>query len=366
MHPSSSPTSIADAQRPLFVGADVGGTNIKLGLVDDTGRTVAYCSLPTRQELGAEDACRRMSQAVAQMLANVGVKNGEVARAGIATPGPLDISRGIILRPGNVPGWWDFPIRDRFGHHLNLPVTVANDANAACYGEFWRGTGEKFQSIVLLTLGTGVGGGIIIGDTLIEGEHSCGGECGHIIVDPCANARKDSLGSSGSLEACANAAAVVDRANAALDAGQRSSLENRRAGGEPITPRMVAEEAERGDGVARDVIMETAHYLAIGIVTFIHTIDPDAVVLGGAMNFGGPTSAVGRDFIERIRDEVRPRILEPLRDKIHIEFASLGGDAGYIGAAGLARLEHRKLGQQVRQPMFASRKRRSHGGLPIR
>ena len=105
---------------------------------------------------------------------------------------------------------------------------------------------------------------------------------------------------------------------------------------------MVAEEAERGDALARNVVMETAHWLAIGIVTFVHTIDPDAVVLGGAMNFGGPASPLGREFLQRIRDEVRPRLLEPLRDTVKIEFASLGGDAGYIGAAGLARLEQRK------------------------
>jgi glucokinase len=105
---------------------------------------------------------------------------------------------------------------------------------------------------------------------------------------------------------------------------------------------MVAEEAERGDALARNVVMETAQWLAIGIVTFVHTIDPDAVVLGGAMNFGGPKTALGREFLQKIRDEVRPRLLEPLRDSVRIEFASLGGDAGYIGAAGLARLEHRK------------------------
>ena len=341
MPPSISPTRIADAKKPFFVGADVGGTNIKIGLVDDAGGTIAYLTMPTQQERGAEDACLRMTKAVEQMLAHAGLEHRDVARAGIATPGPMDIAGGLILRPGNLPGWWDSPIRDRFSHHLELPVTFANDANAAAYGEFWRGTGEKFHSIVLLTLGTGVGGGIIIGDTLVAGEHSCGGECGHILVDPRDNARKDSLGNSGSLEAYANAASVVDRANEALATGKPTSLAKRRAGGEPITPRIVAEEAEGGDEVARQIVMDTARYLAIGIVTLVHAIDPDAVVLGGAMNFGGPTSQLGRDFLKRIRDEVRPRLLEPLRDKVHIEFASLGGDAGYIGAAGLARLEHR-------------------------
>jgi glucokinase len=342
MNSAASHTSVADAKKPFFVGADVGGTNIKIGLVDDAGQTIAYLTMPTQQELGAEDACARMAKGVRQMLSRAGIPHGDVARAGIATPGPMDVLGGMIMRPGNLPGWWNFPIRDRFSHHLDLPVTFANDANAAAYGEFWRGTGEKHHSIVLLTLGTGVGGGIIIGDTLVAGEHSCGGECGHILVDTRDDARKDSLGHRGSLEANANAWAVVDRATEALDAGKPSSLAKRRAGGEPITPRIVAEEAERGDQVARQVIMETAHFLAIGIVTLVHTIDSDAVVLGGAMNFGGPASALGREFIQRIRDEVRPRLLEPLRDKVRIEFASLGGDAGYIGAAGLARLEERK------------------------
>jgi glucokinase len=333
---------VADAKKPFFVGADVGGTNIKIGLVDDAGETIGYLTMPTQQERGAEDACVRMAHAVEQMLAHAGLESRDVARAGIATPGPMDVAAGMILRPGNLPGWWDFPIRDRFSHHLKLPVTFANDANAAAYGEFWRGTGEKFHSIVLLTLGTGVGGGIIIGDTLVAGEHSCGSECGHILIDPHEDARKDSLGKSGSLEAYTNAGAVVDRALAALAAGKATSLAQRRAGGDAITPRIVAEEAAKGDTVARGVVMETAHWLAIGIVTLVHAIDPDAVVLGGAMNFGGPASALGRDFLERIRSEVRPKLLEPLRDKVQIEFASLGGDAGYIGAAGLARLEHRQ------------------------
>jgi glucokinase len=342
MSSSALPTNNADAKKPFYVGADVGGTNIKIGLVDDAGQTIAYLSMPTQQERGAEDACLRMADAVAQMQAHAGIERGDVARAGIATPGPLDVARGMILRPGNLPGWWDFPIRGRFSHALDLPVTLANDANAAAYGEFWRGTGEKFRSIVLLTLGTGVGGGIIIGDMLVEGEHSCGGECGHILINPSEDARRDSLGNKGSLEAYTNAASVVDRAITALAAGKTSSLAKRREGGESITPRVVAEEAERGDQVARQVVIETAHYLAFGIVTLIHAIDPDAVVLGGAMNFGGPASPLGREFVQQIRDEVRPRLLEPLRDKVQIEFASLGGDAGYIGAAGLARLENRK------------------------
>jgi glucokinase len=335
-------TNVSSAKKPYFVGLDVGGTNIKIGIVDDTGQTLAYRSIRTEQDKGAEDACGRMASVVRELVEEHGIDAKELARAGIATPGPMNIAKGMILRPGNLPGWWDFPIRDRVSHHLSLPVSFANDANAAAYGEFWSGAGKQFNSLVLLTLGTGVGGGIIIGDTLVEGEHSCGSECGHILMNPADDAPMDSLGKRGSLESYCNATAVVDRALAALGSVTATSLAKRRAAGEEITPRVIAQEAEMGDEVARRVIMETAHWLAIGIVTFVHTIDPDAVVLGGAMTFGGYNTEIGRAFLQCIRDEVRPRLLEPLRDAVRIEFASLGGDAGYIGAAGLARLEHEK------------------------
>ncbi len=329
-------------QPPYFVGIDVGGTNIKLGLIDDAGRALAYHSMRTEQDKGAEHACERMAAAVCELMKKAGVAADQVVRAGIATPGPMDIPGGMILRPGNLPGWWDFPIRERVSHHLGLPVAFANDANAAAYGEYWRGAGEKYHSLVLLTLGTGIGGGIIIGDTLVEGEHSCGSECGHILVNPADDAPMDSLGKRGSLESYANASAVVERALRALANVSDTPLAKRVAARETITPRIIAQEAERGDQVARQVIMETGYWLAIGIVSLIHTIDPDAVVLGGAMTFGGDDSPLGREFLQTIRDEVRPRLLEPLREAVKIEFASLGGDAGYIGAAGLARLEHRK------------------------
>ncbi len=333
---------IESAHKPYYVGIDVGGTNIKFGLVDDQGQTLAYHTTPTEQDRGAEDACLRIGNVVQKLVEDAGASMSDVAQAGLATPGPMDIAVGMILRPGNLPGWWDFPIRDRVSHHTGLPVTFANDANAAAYGEFWCGAGAQYHSLVFLTLGTGVGGGIIVGDTLIEGEHSCGSECGHILINPADDAPMDSLGKRGSLESYTNASAVVDRAHAALGSLGVTSLAKRRAAGEEITPRMIAEEAERGDEVARHVIMETAYWLGIGIVTFIHTIDPDAVLLGGAMTFGGDDSPVGREFIQTIRDVVRPRILEPLRDTVKIEFASLGGDAGYLGSAGLARLEHQK------------------------
>jgi glucokinase len=327
---------------PLFVGIDVGGTNIKLGLLNDSGGVLAQRSIATEQERGPDDACRRISEAVGQLFSDAKVDERDVVQAGLVTPGPMDIPRGVILRPGNLPAWWDFPVRDRLTQYLGLPVTFNNDANAAAYGEFWRGAGEKYQSMILLTLGTGVGGGIIIGDLLIDGVHSCGGECGHILVDPSTDAPRDSLGKSGSLESYCNASALVDRVLRGLPTNPSSALSGWQSKTKELTPLDIAQAAEAGDELARRCIMETARWLGIGIVSLVHTIDPDAVVIGGAMTFGGAAAPLGREFLARVRDEARPRMLEPLRKTVQIEFATLGGDAGYIGSAGLARLDYHR------------------------
>lgn len=333
--------TLANAQRPLFVGVDVGGTNVKIGLLDDLGRTIAAHKIPTEAERGAEDASRRMAEGVAHALKQVGATTSDVARLGLATPGPIDLNEGLLLTPGNLPEWWNFPIRARVSETCGLPVRFANDANAAAFGEYWRGAGVGAHSMVLLTLGTGIGGGIVIGDLLIEGAHGCGGECGHILVDPNDDAPRDSLDKAGSLEAFCGSYAVVGRANQALNAGRDSTLAQACADGQELTPLTIANAAEAGDALALEVVMETARYLGLGIVTLIHTIDPDSVVLGGAMNFGGAGHPLGEAFLQKVIDTTRPRLLPPLRDKLRVEFAQLGGDAGYIGAAGLARLEHR-------------------------
>ncbi len=340
MPDSSQFTPVADAQKPFFAGIDVGGTNIKIGLVDDLGRTIAYHTIPTEAERGPEDATCRMAEGVALLVEQAGISMDDVARVGLATPGPLTLDTGMLLTPGNLPGWWNFPIRDRVSQQCGKPVRYANDANAAAYGEYWCGAAADCHSMVLLTLGTGIGGGIVVRDLLIEGAYGCGSECGHILIDSSAGARCDSLDKAGSLEAYCGAYGVVGRTNDLLDAGVESSLTQVRAESGEITPLDIAQAAEAGDDIARQVVMDTARYLALGLVTLIHTIDPDSVVLGGAMNFGGAGHPLGEEFLQQIVDEVRPRLLPALQETLNISFAKLGGDAGYIGAAGLARLEH--------------------------
>jgi glucokinase len=329
---------LAEAERPLYAGVDLGGTNIKAALVDDQGRLVGFHTEKTHAERGPEDAAARMGEAVHVLARQAGIATADIAAVGLGSPGPLDLAAGTIVRAGNLVGWDNFPLRDRVAAHCGLPVTFANDANAAAYGEFWVGSGREYDSLVLLTLGTGVGGGIIIGDLNVEGAHSHGSECGHMIVDPAAEARRCPCGQTGHLEAYASAKSLVARAEEAIAAGATGSLATAVAAGERLTPILVGREAEAGDGLATDLVMETARWLGIGIVSLLHAIDPEAVMIGGAMTFGGERAPVGRAFLERIRAEVHRRTFPTLAEKTVIGYASLGGDAGGIGAAGLARL----------------------------
>lgn len=330
------------AQPPFFVGIDLGGTNIKAGVVDDLGRTLGYASVKSEIQKGPDAGARRMADAARQAAAKAGLDMDEVAYVGLATPGTMDIPAGMLLHPVNLPGWNEFPIRDRVAEYAGRPVAFANDANAAAYGEFWVGSGSQYPSMIMLTLGTGVGGGIIIGDLTIEGVNSHGSECGHIIIDSRDDARVCSCGHRGHLEAYASATAVTRRTEEALNAGRESSLSKLRDSGVELSAKRVHEAAEQGDVLALEIVLETARYLGIGITTLLHTIDPAAVVLGGAMDFGGRTNKIGQQFLNRIKEEVAHRAFPTVAERINIDFASLGGDAGYIGAAGVARMEFKK------------------------
>jgi len=332
---------LARARQPLYAGLDLGGTNIKSALVDDAGDVVAFHSEPTHASRGPEDAAARMGRAVHALASRVGVAAADIARVGLGSPGPLDLEAGTIVRAGNLPGWDGFPLRDRVASHAGCAVTFANDANAAAYGEFWVGSARGASSLVLLTLGTGVGGGIIIGDVNVEGAHSHGSECGHMIVDPSPAARMCPCGQPGHLEAYASATSLTAMAAEQLAAGVGGSLAEAVAAGEQLTPILLAREAERGDRVAHGVLMDAARWLGIGIVSLMHAIDPAVVALGGAMTFGRDDHPVGRAFLARIRDEVHRRTFPLLAERTSICYAGLGGDAGAIGAAGLARLAHR-------------------------
>ena len=335
----------AEAKWPLFLGIDVGGTNIKLGVVDDLGRTLALTKVATLEEEGPEAAILRARAATDAMLRGIELGRSDLSAIGLATPGTMDIPRGMLLEPHNLPHWYNFPIKERVSQVWGLPTSYANDANAAAYGEFWIGRGAQYHSIVFLTLGTGVGGGIIIGDLSIDGENSHGSECGHIVIDCNPTARMCGCGKRGHLEAYCSATGLLKHAETLLAENPKTSLLSRISDDQPLTPKMIAEEAEKGDKFCLDLINELATYLGFGVVSLIHTIDPGAVLLGGAMNFGGPGHPLGERFIGLVRSIVRQHAFPIPAQRTTIDFALLEGEAGYIGAAGIARLAwHRKKG----------------------
>jgi glucokinase len=332
--------SRGEATSPFFAGIDLGGTTIKVGIVDDSGRTLGWHSAPTEVARGPQAGVQRIVETVQGALGQAGLRMDELATIGMGSPGTLDFRKGEMITPTNFPGWGGYPLRDDVARLCGVPVSLANDASAAAYGEFWIGSGNGFHSLVMLTLGTGVGCGIIIGDLILEGENGHGTECGHIIIDPSPQARQCSCGHTGHLESYASANGVIGRTSDALAAGRASSLGPRVAAGERLTPLLVAEEAQRGDALAREIVLETADYLALGVVSLMHTIDPTGVLIGGAMTFGMDQTEPGRLFLERVRRQVRAKTFPVLATRTRIDFASLGNEAGYLGAAGIARVDY--------------------------
>jgi glucokinase len=321
---------------PLYVGLDVGGTSMKAGVVDDNGRPLSSVSLATEAHRGQEFGLERMCESIRQAIAAAAVGQDQVAAIGVATPGTMDIPAGIILDPPNLRPWRNVPVRKHIQDAFHVPTAFQNDANAAAYGEFWVGAGRDAHSMVLFTLGTGVGGGIIIGDLVVEGEHSHGAELGHMKIEM-TNPRQCGCGRWGCLEAYASATAVVKRAHEALAgySGASALAAVLRKQGE-ITSKDIFDAAAVNDPLAERIVEETAYYLAVAAMNMMHTIDPDMVVFGGGM------SAAGEGFLERIRWHVKRLAFPVPAQRTLIRYALLESDAGFIGAAACARLLHQR------------------------
>ncbi len=326
------------ADTPIYVGVDVGGTYIKLGFVDDRGTILSSNKLDTRPGNGPQVALNEVRRCLDREFAGLGRGWNNVRAIGLGTPGPMDISRGIVLTPGNLPSWHHTPAREILSGACNgMAVTFTNDANAAAFGEYWAGAGRNAQSLLLLTLGTGVGGGIIVDGHCIEGAHSAGAEVGHICIDRRPDARLCTCGKRGHLEAYASAKALIDRTREILESGAPSTLKRAIDDGHELNGLLIYQQAQNGDPLAQRMIMETADYLAWGIADLAHVVDPELFILGGAMNFGGSQTPLGRKFIERIEQGVRRLTFPVICEKLKIVYSQLGSDAGWVGAAGLAR-----------------------------
>ncbi len=317
----------------LFVGLDVGGTTMKAGVVNENGKPQGdVVSLPTEADKGQEHGLERMCETILAAVGTADVEMKDIDAIGVATPGTMDIPAGIILDPPNLKPWQNVHVKDFIRDRFQLPTAFQNDANAAAMGEFWAGAGAEVHSMVLYTLGTGVGGGIIIGDLVIQGEHSHGAELGHMKIEM-TDPRQCGCGRWGCLEAYASATSVVKRTVEAIEQQNASTnlteVLNERG---KLTSAIIFDAADKGDAFADKIVEDTAFYLAVGAINMMHSINPNMIVYAGGM------TAAGEQFLARIQKHVKALAFPVPAEKTKVCYAQLGSDAGYIGAAACARL----------------------------
>jgi glucokinase len=318
-----------------YVGVDIGGSSIKVGVVTAAGEVQSRRQAVFPLEQGRDASLAVLFDTIQGSVRDAGVAMDRVRAIGIGAPGTMDLEAGVILQPFNLPGWGDLPLRQLTSERFGLPVCLQNDANAAAFGEAWVGAGRGVRSLMFWTLGTGVGGGIVLNGEVLTGAHGHAGECGHTIIQMDGGPQSE-FGIHGSVELYAGAKALVRRAHEALRQDVASSLREIAATRE-LTPLDISQAAEQGDELALRLVRDTGRYLGVGTVNVMHTINPELVLIGGAMTFGRGESPVGRAFLDEVRRTVQAMAFRVPAAKTRIEFASLGNDAGFIGAAGCAR-----------------------------
>jgi glucokinase len=310
------------------LGVDVGGTNLVIGAVSADGSSLhALRSEPTRPEEGSESVLSRlvaMGRAVMDETCR-SVPKAEFIGAGVGAPGPLDTKRGVVLLTPNL-GWVNLPLRDLVQKGISIPTAIDNDANCAVLGECWMGAARGARNVIGITIGTGIGGGIVVNGRLYHGSSDSAGEIGHTTVE--VNGRRCKCGNYGCLEAYASGPAIARRAVEAIEAGQPSRLPEYVNGAlEKVTAQTVYQAAHDGDELAEEVVGDTAKFLGAGIANMINIFNPEIVVV-----FGGVTYA-GEHLFGPLRREVAKRAFKPAVAVCRIVPAELIGTAGVYGAA---------------------------------
>ena len=319
-------------ERSWIVGVDIGGTKLSVGVVPAEGGTPrALTSEATRPERGGVDVvdrvCAMIRGSVTRLIEEEGVREGNIVGIGIGSPGPLNRQSGVVINTPNL-GWQDFPLRDLIVERTGMSAVLDNDANCAIYGEWWQGAGRGFRKLVGVTIGTGIGGGIVIDGEIFHGASDAAGEIGHMTVNFAG--RKCKCGNYGCLEAYASGPNIAARAVEGLEAGSRSLLTDLVDGDlARITAATVYEAVVLGDAHANEVMSDTAKLLAVGVANLINLLNPEAVVIGGGVTLAGP------HLLDPLAAEVRRRAFRSASDACAILPGELPDTAGVIGAAGI-------------------------------
>jgi glucokinase len=325
------------AKERYIVGVDLGGTNIVAGAMPvDGSREIAMQTRPTLAEGGAESVVERIAgmieKVITETMAETGAQRSDFLGVGIGSPGPLDREKGIVIVTPNL-GWKNFPLRDEISDRVHLEATLDNDANCATLGEFWCGAAVGGYNVVGMTLGTGIGGGLILEGKLYHGASDVAGEIGHTTID--LNGRRCKCGNYGCLEAYASGPAIADRAREAVLGDETESILLSLVGGDPkkITAQTVYEAAKHGDTMATEVVRETGRILGAGVSNLLNIFNPDVVVMAG-----GVTQA-GDELFKPLRAEVKRRAFKPAVQACKIVAGALPLSAGVVGAIATFKLQ---------------------------
>ncbi|MFC1905509.1 ROK family protein [Chloroflexota bacterium] len=305
---------------------DLGGTKTRLALVQPGGRVLSSRNYITHASEGPEAIIRRIVSGICDIVGKANLRMEELQGIIIASAGVLDVKKGIVTASPSLPGWRNIPLKNLLEKRLSVNVNLINDASAAAYGEYRLGSGRGFNSLVYLTVSTGIGGGIIIDGELYTGADGCAGEIGHMIIE--ANGPQCNCGSHGCLEVLASGTAIAREAQERVVQGDSSSLIEL-AGGEvdDITAEVVTLAAKRGDILACEVINMAAYYLGVGITNVVNIFNPEVVIIGGGV------SKMGEMLLKPTRRVVKKKAFKLPARTVQIVRSRLGDKAGILGAA---------------------------------
>ncbi|MHB1688099.1 MAG: ROK family protein [Ignavibacteriaceae bacterium] len=313
-------------QEKYAVGVDLGGTNVKVGIVSHDGKIIKKTSIETKAEGGPEKVIQQIKKGINEVLS----KNKlHIQGIGIGSPGTVSTKKGTVENPPNLPGWEKVNLGKIIQKEFKIDVKVENDANAAAIGEMIFGAGKKFDSFVMVTLGTGVGGGIIYNRKLFRGEFGAAGEIGHISID--INGPLCKCGSYGCVETYLGNNYLVKRIQTELENNRSSKIwELVNNDLNLLTPIVIQTALEQGDQYAKSVVFNLGKYLGTALASVGNCLDNGTFIIGGGVGgFGTP-------LFDSVKETILARVLKPLRKRIKVLPAKLKNDAGIKGASALA------------------------------
>ena len=316
----------------VYAGIDIGGTNIKFGLVDASGNVLHKEQRPTTAEKGPTPLMHKVTNIAERLLLYAAEEEMDVHWLGVGSPGAVDFATGKVIGPcPNIDGWQGMDVGGTLRDRLNMPIYVDNDANAMALAESTFGAAAGRKNVVCLTLGTGVGGGLIIDGEVYRGANGTAGELGHVTIN--FEGPKCACGNKGCLEAYCSSQAMIGRTKALMGSELSPAFEEVLEGDlDNLTIRKLFAAHHKGDEIANQVLNETAVYVGIGLASVANLFNPEIVVIGGGIADGGGS------FLEAVSAEMKKHAFSSAVDGLSIVRASLGNDAGFIGAGLLGRV----------------------------